>query len=87
MVKKDGDHSYTLLLTVRNRPGVLVRCAQVFGRRSHNIEALQVAALPGGEEDFATMTIAAFGKPDVMHQIVAQLSKLVDVINVIEKEK
>jgi acetolactate synthase small subunit len=37
-MKKDTDHTYTLTLRVRNRPGVLVRCAQIYGRRGHNIE-------------------------------------------------
>jgi len=32
------------------------------------------------------MTITAFGKPEVMDQIVAQLSKLVDVEHVEEAE-
>ncbi len=85
-MKRDGDHTYTLTLTVRNQPGVLVRCAQVFGRRGHNIEALQVATTPEND-DTSTITITAFGKPDVMQQIVAQLSKLVDVLQVKEKEK
>jgi acetolactate synthase I/III small subunit len=85
MVKKQDDHTYTLSLTVRNRPGVLVRCAQVFGRRGHNIEALHVAAIPD-HEDASRMTITAFGKPEVIHQITAQLAKLVDVLDVKEKE-
>lgn len=85
-MKREGDHTYTLALTVRNRPGVLVRCAQIFGRRGHNIEALQVAAKPK-HNDISIMTITAFGKPDAMQQIVAQLVKLVDVIDVKESEK
>jgi acetolactate synthase I/III small subunit len=85
MVKKQDDHTYTLSLTVRNHPGVLVRCAQVFGRRGHNIEALHVAAIHDCE-DASSMTITAFGKPEVIHQITAQLAKLVDVLDVNEKE-
>lgn len=83
MQKQDTDHTYTLTLTVRNQPGVLVRCAQVFTRRGHNIEALQVAPAPS-QLALSTMTITAFGKPEVMDQIVAQLSKLVDVEQVEE---
>jgi acetolactate synthase-1/3 small subunit len=86
MVKKYDDHTYTLTLTVRNRPGVLVRCAQVFGRRGHNIEALHVTAIDN-RNDASRMTITAFGKPDVIHQITAQLGKLVDVVDVKEKER
>ena len=84
-MKKDNDHTYTLSLTVRNRPGVLVRCAQVFGRRGHNIEALHVAAV-AGQPDVSNMTVTAFGKPDVIHQISKSLGKLIDVIEVKEKE-
>lgn len=85
-MKKDGDHTYTVTLLVRNQPGVLVRCAQVFGRRGHNIESLNVGSNPG-HHDVSEMTITAFGKPDVMQQIVAQLAKLVDVLSVKETEK
>lgn len=81
-MKKDNDQTYTLTLTVRNRPGVLVRCAQIFGRRGHNIESLHVAAQPGSD-DLSTMTITAFGKPDVMLQIMMQLTKLVDVVSIV----
>lgn len=82
---KRDDHTYTLTLTVRNRPGLLVRCAQVFGRRGHNIESLQVAPQPD-HEDTSVMTITAFGKPHMMDQIVAQLSKLIDVITIAKEE-
>lgn len=85
-MKQPDDHTYTLTLTVRNRPGVLVRCAQVFNRRGHNIEALQVAASKDTPDE-STMTITAFGRPEVMDQIVAQLAKLVDVQSVKEHEQ
>jgi acetolactate synthase I/III small subunit len=84
-MRQEDDHAYTLILTVRNQPGVLVRCAQVFGRRGHNIEALQVSPNTK-DESIATMTISAFGRPEVMQQIVVQLTKLVDVITVTEKD-
>lgn len=84
-MKQNDDHTYTLLLTIRNNPGVLVRCAQIFGRRGHNIEALHVAADPH-QEDRSLMTITAFGKPGVSHHISLQLKKLVDVMSVVEKD-
>jgi acetolactate synthase-1/3 small subunit len=80
------DQTYTLELIVRNRPGVLVRCAHIFGRRGHNIEALQVAALPD-ESGLSAMRITAHGNPATISQITAQLSKLVDVQNVTDKEQ
>ncbi|HEX8351000.1 MAG TPA: acetolactate synthase small subunit [Hymenobacter sp.] len=84
-MKKDDDHTYTLTLTARNQPGVLVRCAQIFGRRGHNIEALHVAAKPG-HHDVSLMTITAYGQADRMQQIMAQLEKLIDVMAVTTKE-
>jgi acetolactate synthase-1/3 small subunit len=83
-MKKDTDHTYTLTLRVRNRPGVLVRCAQIYGRRGHNIESLHVA--PDTDTGYAHMTITAFGQAHMMDQVVAQLRKLIDVQNVTEKE-
>jgi acetolactate synthase-1/3 small subunit len=84
-MKKEGDHTYTLTLHVHNQPGVLVRCAQVFARRGHNIESLHVAA-DKADQSFATMTIQAYGAKEMMDNIVAQLAKLIDVISVTEKE-
>lgn len=84
-MKQETDHTYTLTLTVRNQPGVLVRCAQIFGRRGHNIEKLHVDAsdTPGQ----STITITAFGRPEVINQIVLQLQKLIDVIDVTNHEE
>lgn len=72
-------------MTVRNQPGVLTRCSQVFGRRGHNIEALRVSANPGNGST-STMVITAYGQAGMMHQIMAQLGKLVDVIEINGKE-
>ena len=84
-MKKVTDHTYQLALSVRNRPGVLVRCAQVFNRRGHNIESLHVSANIDNPER-STMTITAFGEANMINQIVAQLNKLVDVLQVSEME-
>lgn len=80
-MKKESDHTYTLSLKVRNTPGVLVRCAQVYGRRGHNIESLYVNPDPSDSE-FSSMTITAFGHPDALGQIEAQLNKLIDVVEI-----
>lgn len=85
-MKKDGDYTYTVTLLVRNQPGVLVRCAQVFNRRGHNIEALHVQP-DNTDETHSKMTIRAFGQPSMMNQVVAQLRKLPDVMQVTEKEE
>jgi acetolactate synthase-1/3 small subunit len=85
MMKQTHDHTYVLILTVHNNPGVLVRCAQVFNRRGHNIEALHITAAadtPG----VSHMTVTAFGRPEAIQQIMSQLKKLVDVVDITEKE-
>lgn len=58
-----------------------MRCAQVLSRRGQNIEALHVAAIPG-QHDESEMTIITVGQMSVKKQVVAQLSKLIDVISI-----
>ncbi len=80
-MEDEKSRTYQLVLVVRNQPGVLVRCAQVLSRRGQNIESLQVAAIPETPE-LSKMIIIAAGKPSIINQIVSQLTKLIDVINV-----
>lgn len=70
----------TIGLLVNDRPGVLMRISQVFSRRGYNIESLVVSPahiIP----DTSRMTITCSGPADVLHQIILQLDKLVDVIH------
>ena len=71
---------YTLVLTVRNQPGVLVRTAHVFARRGCNIQSLHVA--PHVDDQWSIMTIIV---RNVAHigQITRQLEKLIDVQQVV----
>lgn len=69
---------HTFSLVTSDRPGVLVRIALVFARRSYNIESLAVS--PGAVEGFARMTIMSRGDPENVEQIVKQLAKLIDVV-------
>lgn len=68
----------TFSLVTRDRPGVLVRIAMVFARRSYNIESLAVS--PGAVEGFARFTITSRGHPDGVDQIRKHLTKLIDVV-------
>ena len=72
-------HRVTIGLLVYDRPGVLVRIAQVFSRRGSNIESLVVS--PTNVRDTSRMTITSSGPEDVFQQIILQLNKLVDVIH------
>lgn len=84
-MKRETDHTYTLVLNVHNNPGVLVRCAQVFNRRGHNIEALQVTPIPESHTQ-SHMKITAFGDSKTIHQITMQLRKLIDVVDIVEEK-
>jgi acetolactate synthase I/III small subunit len=70
---------HTLVLTVRNQPGVLVRIAHVFARRGCNIRSLHVA--PHDDEQWSTMSIVVRDVPR-LDQMIHQLHKLIDVARV-----
>jgi acetolactate synthase-1/3 small subunit len=76
------DPIQTISLFVNNKPGVLVRVAQIFSRRAYNIESLVVS--PAAEGRFSRMTIACSGDPDALTQVVKQLAKLVDVVHALD---
>jgi len=80
-VKKRPD-VHTVSVYVANKPGVLVRCAQVFARRGYNIDSLVVS--PSVDPRFSRMTITAIGDPQTLEQIIKQTSKLVDVLHCVE---
>ena len=82
MVKKKNPNIHTISVYVANKPGVLVRCAQVFARRGFNIDSLVVS--PGVNPRYSRMTITAIGAPEVLEQIIKQTGKLVDVLHCIE---
>ena len=69
----------TIGLLVNDQPGVLMRISQVFSRRAYNIESLVVS--PAHISNTSRMTITCSGPEDVLHQIILQLDKLVDVIH------
>jgi len=80
-IKKRPD-VHTVSLLVANKPGVLVRCAQVFARRGYNIDSLVVS--PAVDHRYSRMTITAIGDPQTLDQIIKQTSKLVDVLHCVE---
>lgn len=72
----------TLSVLVTNQPGVLMRICQVFSRRGFNIDSLVVSE--GRNPNFSRMTIGVSGDPKGLHQIIMQVSKLIDVIHCFE---
>lgn len=73
---------HTISFLVANKPGVLVRVAQVFARRGFNIDSLVVSATV--DPKYSRMTITATGDLQTLDQIIKQSAKLIDVIHVSE---
>jgi acetolactate synthase-1/3 small subunit len=73
---------HTIALIVENKPGVLVRIAGLFSRRSFNIDSLTVGATD--KPDRSRMTITVDGDEVVLEQVTKQLNKLINVIRVSE---
>jgi len=73
---------HTITVLVENHFGVLARVSGMFSARGYNIASLCV----GETEDPAVsrMTVVVSGDERVLEQIVKQLNKLVDVIEVID---
>jgi acetolactate synthase I/III small subunit len=80
------EHTYTISLELENEPGALVRVAQVFSRRGHNIDSLSAKPIKN-HPDRSLMTIMARGAPERVEQITKQLHKLIRVNHVKLHEK
>ncbi len=75
-------HKHVVSVTVRDRPGVLVRIAGLFARRGFNIESLSVAQSEASGISRTTFVVA--GEDDTLEQVEKQLQKLVNVIKVVD---
>ena len=71
---------HTISILVENKFGVLTRVAGLFSGRGYNIDSLNVA--PTQDTDTSRMTIVTRGDDATLEQIVKQLKKLIDVIEV-----
>jgi acetolactate synthase-1/3 small subunit len=71
---------HTLSVLVENKFGVLTRVAGLFSGRGYNIDTLNVA--PTQDPNTSRMTIVTRGDDATLEQIVKQLHKLVDVLDV-----
>lgn len=71
---------HTISILVENKFGVLTRIAGLFSGRGYNIDTLNVA--PTQDAATSRMTIVTRGDDAALEQIVKQLQKLVDVIEV-----
>lgn len=73
---------HTLAVLVENRPGVLTHISGLISRRAFNIES--IAAGYTEEPDTTRITIVVEGDEIALEQVVNQLSKLIDVIKIID---
>lgn len=73
---------HTLSVLVENKAGVLARVADLFARRGYNIKSLAVA--PSSDHRFSRITIVVLVEDSPLSQIVKQLFKLINVIEIAE---
>jgi acetolactate synthase-1/3 small subunit len=71
---------HTISILVENKFGVLTRVAGLFSGRGYNIDTLNVAPTQNLEQ--SRMTIVTRGDDATVEQIVKQLNKLVNVLEV-----
>ena len=70
----------TIAFLVENKPGVLFNVSNMFRRRGFNLESISVGAVENPE--LARMTISIEADSRELNQVVEQLAKMVDVVNV-----
>ena len=73
---------HTISVLVENKFGVLTRVAGLFSGRGYNIDTLNVG--PTQNPKFSRMTIVTRGDDSTIEQIVKQLKKLVNVLEVLD---
>jgi acetolactate synthase I/III small subunit len=71
---------HIIAILLQNEAGALTRVAGLFSTRGYNIESLSVAATD--DPTVSRITLVTQGSDAVIHQIVNQLNKLVDVVSV-----
>ena len=73
--------THTLAVLVENKSGVLARVAGLFARRGFNIESLAVAPT---DDRFSRITIVVDAESVSLDQVVKQLDKLINVVDITE---
>jgi acetolactate synthase I/III small subunit len=76
-----GRHHIVSIL-VENKAGVLARVASLFARRGYNIYSLAVA--PTDDEKLSRITIVVDVESSPLEQILRQLDKLINVVDIFE---
>ena len=69
-----------LSIRVENKPGILFKVTHLFRARNFNIDSISVGVMENPE--FSKMTITTVGTEKQIAQIVKQLDKMIDTIEV-----
>ncbi len=69
-----------LSLVVENKPGILFKVTHLFRSRNFNIDSISVGVTEN--PDYSRMTITTIGDEKQVAQIVKQLDKMIDTIDV-----
>ena len=69
-----------LSVLVENKPGVLFKVTNLFRARNFNIDSISVGVTENPE--FSRMTITTFGDEKQITQIMKQLDKMIDTIEI-----
>src|SRR6476620_259906 len=85
-INNNSNILYILSVIVENKPGVLFRITNLFRSRNFNIESITVGITE--KPDLSRMTITTKSDVKTLEQLVKQLRKTIDVIqvNVLDKE-
>jgi acetolactate synthase I/III small subunit len=79
---RPGARHHIVSILVENKAGVLARVASLFARRGYNIYSLAVA--PTDDPRFSRITIVVDVESTPLEQIVRQLDKLINVVDIFE---
>jgi len=69
-----------LSLVVENKPGILFKVTHLFRSRNFNIDSISVGVMENPE--YSKMTITTYGDEKQVAQIVKQLDKMIDTVEV-----
>jgi acetolactate synthase-1/3 small subunit len=76
----NNNELYIVSAIVENKPGVLFRVTNLFRARNFNIESITVGTTE--QQDLSRMTITTNSDEKTLDQLVKQLRKLIDVVEV-----
>ena len=69
-----------LSILVENKPGILFKVTHLFRSRNFNIDSISVGVTEN--PDYSRMTITTYGDEKQIEQIVKQLDKMIDTVEV-----